>query len=222
MNRPAPVPRPAQQLMVWPFPKPGRRVQLAQRELYLAAHGTQAQKDALGDPTNLPRPWDPSTCTDLELRTQLWAWLEKVVIWLNHEYTWDVTGLIPGCWPQHPHLVNEIAVLADQRRRAGLAATSDPLEEWHRYTLPSFLDRLRGRLRDHCEEGHQPWPARGRHTRHTSEAQHDLRHHTYAADARVLHEQASSRRTQTTSRPKLGLVDIDTGEIKDHDHDDQE
>jgi len=222
MTKPAHVTQQDQQLMVWPFPKPGRRVQLAHRELYLAANGTQAQKDALGDPANLPRPWDPATCTDLELRAQLWAWLEKVVIWLNHDYTWDVTGLIPGCWPQHPHLVHEIAVLADQRRRAGLAATSDPLEEWHRYTLPSFLDRLRARLRDHCEEGHQPWPARGRHTRHTRQAQHEHRHNTYVADAEALHDQASSRRTQTTSRPKLGLVDIDTGELKDHDHDDQE
>jgi hypothetical protein len=40
--------------------------------------------------------------------------------------------VIPGCWPQHPHLVHEIAVLADQRRRAGTARTSDVLEEWHR------------------------------------------------------------------------------------------
>jgi hypothetical protein len=55
--------------------------------------------------------------------------LEAVVTWLNQEYIWDVADVIPPCWPQHPHLVHEIAVLADQRRRTSLAPTSDPLEE---------------------------------------------------------------------------------------------
>jgi hypothetical protein len=39
----------------------------------------------------------------------------------------DVADVIPLCWPQHPHLVHEIAVLADQRRRAGPGLTSDAL-----------------------------------------------------------------------------------------------
>jgi hypothetical protein len=68
--------------------------------------------------------------------------------------------MIPVCWPQHPHLVHEIAVLADQRRRAGHALTSDALEEWHRYNLPAFTERMKSRLRNHCEDGHQPWPAK--------------------------------------------------------------
>jgi hypothetical protein len=63
---------------------------------------------------------------------EVWSWLEAVVTWLNHEYVWDVADVIPPCWPQHPHLVDEIAVLADQRRRAGQAHTSDPLEDWQR------------------------------------------------------------------------------------------
>jgi hypothetical protein len=51
------------------------------------------------------------------------------------------TGMaIPACWPQHPHLVHEIVVLADQRRRAGHALTSDASKEWHRYSLPAFID----------------------------------------------------------------------------------
>jgi len=54
---------------------------------------------------------------------------EDVVTWLNREYVWDVGAVIPGCWPQHPHLVHEIAVLADQRRRAGASLTSDTIEE---------------------------------------------------------------------------------------------
>ena len=67
------------------------------------------------------------------------SWLDDVVIWLNHEYVWDVVAMIPACWPKHPHLVHEIAVLADLRRRAGHALTGDALEEWHRYALPLSL-----------------------------------------------------------------------------------
>jgi hypothetical protein len=109
--------------------------------------------------------------------------LEAVVTWLNHEYVWDVAEVIPPCWPQHPHLVHEIAVLADQRRRAGLAPTSDPLEEWHRYSLPSFTERMKTRLRSHCQDDHHSCPAKGRYTRHIAEASRDQRMHAYAADA---------------------------------------
>jgi hypothetical protein len=64
-----------------------------------------------------------------------------------------------------PHLVHEIVVLADQRRRAGHALTRDVLEEWHRYSLPAFIERMGSRLRGHCEDGYQPWPAQGRYAR---------------------------------------------------------
>jgi hypothetical protein len=116
----------------------------------------------------------------------------------------------PPCWPQHPHLVHEIAVLADQRRRAGLAPTSDALDEWHRYSLPSFTERMKTRLRNHCHEDHQSWPAKGRHTRHIAEASRHRRMHAYAADLGGL----KSLHPQTQS-PRLGVVDLDTGEIKD-------
>ena len=87
----------------------------------------------------------------------------------DHPCVWEATDTVPACWPQRPHLVHEIAVLADQRRRAGHAFTSDALEEWHRYSLPAFTERMKSRLRNHCEDGHQPWPAKGRHTRYTAE-----------------------------------------------------
>jgi hypothetical protein len=35
------------------------------------------------------------------------------------------------------------------------ALTGDALEEWHRYSLPSFIERMTCRLRSHCEDGHQ-------------------------------------------------------------------
>jgi hypothetical protein len=132
--------------------------------------------------------------------------LEAVVAWLNHEYVWDVADVIARWWPQHPHLVHEIAVRADQRRRAGLGLTIDALEEWHRYSLPSFVERMKIRMRSHCQEDHQVWPAKGRYTRHTAEGSRHGRMKIYAVDA---HAVKSSQR-QTQSR-RLGLVDLDTG-----------
>lgn len=130
--------------------------------------GTAEDRRTLGDPGLLPRPWIPATCTDRALRAALWVWLDDVVTWLNHQCVWDpAAGMIPPCWPQHPHLVNEIAVLADQRRRAHLDTTSSSLEEWHRYCLPNFHSRLQARLRNGCDEKHTPWPAQPRHERHT-------------------------------------------------------
>ena len=131
--------------LVWTFPTPNTPLlAVAYRDLYLAAEGTAQQKEMLGDPALLPRPWDPATCQDPLLRQEVWDWLEEFVVWFNREYVWDPNaGMIPSCWPQHPHLVHEIAVLADQRRRAGIATTSDLLEDWHRYAVPAFIDRMK-------------------------------------------------------------------------------
>jgi hypothetical protein len=49
-------------------------------------------------------------------------------------------------------------------------AADGALEEWHRYSLPSFTERMRTGLRNHCQEDHQSWPAKGRYTRHWSAA----------------------------------------------------
>ncbi len=151
--------------LILEFPKPGDRLDTAFNDLYLAAEGTPEQKKAIKKPALLPRPWDPPSCPDPMLRAELWVWLDQVVDWVNHEYVWDPATMIPPCWPLHPHLVHEIAVLADQRRRAGIANDSNGLEEWHRYSLPGFLDRMQARLKNHCDQDHQPWPARGRYAR---------------------------------------------------------
>jgi len=203
--------------MVRPFPQHGQRIQVAYRELHLAVSGTPEQKQAVGPASLLARPWDPSTCQDPDLRSQLWAWLDEVVLWLNHEHTWDLAGTIPTCWPHHPHLVREIAVLADQRRRAALALSSDPLEDWHRYALPAFAERMRARLKTHCEEGHQAWPGRSRHTRATSQPERRAREDTYVVDLDSLQplDRGTRRSAAATPPPRLGLVDLDTGEIKD-------
>jgi hypothetical protein len=201
--------------MVHPFPTPGSRVQLAYRELNIAINGTKEQQQRLGRIDQLPRPWIPGSCQDPDLRRELWQWLEDVVAWLNREYTWAVEGMIPTCWPSHPHLVNEIAVVADQRRRSGLALTSDAIEEWHRYCLPYFADRLRHRLKSHCDDDHTNWPGRPRHHQHISEPDREDRANTYTDDVATLR-----RQPHAASAParRLELVDIDTGEI-DPDHD---
>jgi hypothetical protein len=203
-------PNPQRSVLIQPFPVPGRLVQLAYRELDLVSNGAQDQLFVLRDLRDLPRPWDPATCETPQLRKEVWSWLEAVVTWLSQEYVWDVADVIPPCWPQHPHLVHEIAVLADQRRSAGFAPTSDALEEWHRYNLPSFTERMKTRLRSHCQEDHQSWPAKGRHTRHIAEASRHRRMQAYAADLGAL-----KQLHHHTQSPRLGLVDLDTGEIKD-------
>ncbi|WP_202911665.1 hypothetical protein [Segeticoccus rhizosphaerae] len=199
--------------MTLPFPVGGNLIRLAYRELAIAANGDQNQVRALGDITQLPRPWDPPTCTQPELREQLWAWLEDVVRWLNHEYTWDINGTIPACWPQHPHLVHEIAVLADQRRRAGLALNSDLMEEWHRYALPAFTERMRNRTKDHCEEGHQGWPGKSRYTRHTSERSASDRGRAYRADVQTTVTLHAAPLGDGSVQPRLASVNLDTGEV---------
>jgi hypothetical protein len=198
-------------LLVQPGPAPGQLVAVAYRELDLAANGSPEEVGELGDARLLPRPWEPASCRPPQLREQLWLWLDAVVTWLITEYVWEVAAAIPACWPQHPHLVHEIAVLADQRRRAGHALTSDALEEWHRYSLPAFTERMKARLQNHCEDDHQPWPANGRCTRHTAEGSRRTRSDAYTADVDAVRAtEANGRR-----RPRLGLVDLDTGEIKD-------
>jgi hypothetical protein len=198
-------------VLVQPFPQPGRLVQSAYGKLDLATSRHQDHLLPLHDQATLPRPWDPATCQTPQLRKELWLWLEAVVTWLNHEHVWDVADVIPTCWPQHPHLVHEIAVLADQRHRAGQALTSDPLQDWHRHSLPEFTERMKTRLRNHCQEDHQTWPAKGRYSRHIAEATRRKRMDVYVADVRVLkstHDQIQSYR--------LDLVDLDAGELTDH------
>jgi hypothetical protein len=141
-----------------PFPKPPQKVRRALEQLRLA-------EDAGLEPTGLPlldRPWDPATCSG-PARQQLWPWLDDVAAWLNYTYAWQTTQAIPSCWPSHPHLVQELAVLACLRVTAAAAPVPQGLEEWHRYALPTFHARMRERLGTGCPPGrHTDWPARSR------------------------------------------------------------
>lgn len=134
---------------VTPFPLPGDLLAAVQLE-WDAIEVTGA---AL--PPDLPRPWEPAACTTPALRTELLAWLADVAHWLNTEHTWNPDTHLSTCWPRHPHLVHDLAVLADLRRRAGNEPSSLLLDQWQRVTLPAFLDRMRTAVGHHCAAGHQ-------------------------------------------------------------------
>ena len=195
------------QPMARPFPQPGPLVGLAYRELQQAANGTL---DQILAPRRLFMSCRGRGNRNLARRScaaRSGPGSTEVVDWLNTDYCWDPDGLIPACWPHHPHLVHEIAMLADQRRIAGQAFTSDLLEEWHRYTLPSFHDRLRSRIRSHCDDSHQPWPAKGRHTRYRDGADDRVpavrRRPPFRAAAKVCRGLTA----------QLALIDLTTGEV---------
>lgn len=195
-----------------PFPTPGPMIANAYRELDLAQHGDDKNRASLGNLDLLPRPWIPGSITNPRMRQELWEWLEAVTDWVNTEHVWDSTGMIPACWPMHPHLVHEIAVLADLRHKAGRAFTGDPLEEWHRYALPAFFDRIRTRTKTGCEERHREWPARAAYARFTAQANN-------RADAyRLDHDHTRQADDPTGPIPRLQLIDghnirPDTGEV---------
>ncbi len=100
------------------FPEAGRLVEAAYRALHQAENGTPDQRRAatlLGTPE---RPWDPPSCSPA-VREQVWQWLDAVAGWVNHEYAWGVERLVPACWPAHPHIAHELAVLADLAPQRG-------------------------------------------------------------------------------------------------------
>lgn len=196
--------------MVQPFPKPPPLVRLAYKEINAAAGSTEG----------MARPWIPSTCTRPPLRAQLWKWLEEVVVWLNHEHCFDTADMLPRCWPRHPHLVHELAVLADRRLSAEISTSSDHLEEWHRFTLPAFRERARRQLAQHCDNGHpSPSPMLPRLSRHLDDNEVRVRAAAYAADvASVTPSETTGDETpRRTLRSVDGdtVVDIETGEVQD-------
>ena len=211
--------------LVTPFPEAGELMALAYYDLYRAETAKNADDVAdLGPLDQLPRPWDITTITDPALRAEVWAWLDTVVGWLNRECGWDTSDLIPPCWPSHPHLVHELGVIADQRRRARLAFTSDPMEDWHRYTLPSFIDRMKTRYRGFCEEAHRAAPGTARNTRYNSPPAVHERSDIYTEDVEAAARAVPTPTvTPAVAKPRFRVVDgmlinTQTGEITDDPH----
>jgi hypothetical protein len=152
-----------------PFPRPPKPILDVLARLQILDRGDPRQLKAAGDLTNLPRPWAPATCNS-ELRDLVWHWCDAVATWLNHEYPWRPVAMIPPCWPLHAHIGQELPVLAFMRWNAEQAAAPHALEEWHRNSLPLFLDRMAERLGEStCRTGkHIDRPADSRHAAFTN------------------------------------------------------
>lgn len=142
-----------------PFPEPSPVLAAVLDELRLASTHQPESEAELRHLATLPRPWDPPTCPP-ELRQLIYSWLDNVVAWINQEHTWRTDRVIPSCWQDHPHIVHELATVACLRWEAGHAVTPTSLEDWHRYSLSTFLDRIAQRIgTSACPPGkHQPFP----------------------------------------------------------------
>jgi hypothetical protein len=175
--------------MALPFPAPPAEVV---EELDRAARLSRVEAPERTESLELgllQRPWDPPSCRP-ELRVLIYRWLDDVVGWLNEEYVWRTHRVVPPCWPEHPHIVHELAVVAVLRREAGDALSPAPLEEWHRFTLPQFLERIAARVGETgCPpERHQERPGVAR----------DL---AYATPAAVLRRQNRIKQDSAAQAP---------------------
>ncbi len=146
------------------FPEPSAPVRLALMTWRLIRGGDPDALAEAAEGDDPPRPWAPDTCAE-DMAQQVWQWCDDVALWVNREYAWRPAGLIPGCWPHHAHIARELPVLACLHHAAAASNSPEPLEEWHRHSLPLFLDRLHSRLGEGtCVSGkHQPWPAAARY-----------------------------------------------------------
>lgn len=155
-------------VILTPFPAPPGSVQRALTLLDVLQRGSDEEREAAGDLSELPRPWDPVTCAD-DLREDVWAWCDQVAAWLNRDYAWRPQQMIPPCWPRHPAIARELPVLAMLRWNTHEATGPAAIEEWHRYALPGFYERMFDRLGESsCRTGkHQEWPAAGRYDAYT-------------------------------------------------------
>lgn len=176
------------------FPKAPGPVARILRQHVVVRRGDFDDLAAEGDLRDLPRPWSPSTCKDPAVRAALWNWCDEVAQWINHEYAWRPAKVIPPCWPQHPHIANELPALAISRLAAEESTGPELLEEWHRHTLPTFFDRMLDRLGESgCRTGkHVDWPAGSRHVSYASKDAVADRQHCFVLDADAPEQQEPS------------------------------
>lgn len=184
--------------LVQKFPRPPHWVARNLEQL----RGAAAKNGDSLVPGKIQRPWDPAGCRRAE-REKLWPWLDEVAAWINHEYVWQPAGAIPACWPAHPALVHELALLACQWVVAVNATTPQLMDEWHRLALPSFTNRLTTRLGTGCPPGrHTGWPARSRHVEFADAA--GRREQLFAADLQSATDDEPAS-APSLDRPKLHL-----------------
>ena len=65
-------------------------------------------------------------------------------------------------------------------------------------------------MKEQCDDGHRPWPATGRHARHTNDAETRHRAQTCREDAHLARDEAESDSDQQLlvyqTQPKLSLL----------------
>ena len=193
-------------MVTLPFPQPGTLVAAAYWELDQAENGT-ADENVSASWAVRGAAWDPPSCPPA-LREQVWAWLDAVAGWVNHEYAWGVERLIPPCWPAHPHIAHELAVLADLRRTAGRDTTSVLLEYWHRDSLPMFLERMHVRLAGSCAAGHQDWTAAARYRAFHNDVNQAQRQARFTADCQTSFRLRPRTSMTTPTSSPTGRVSI--------------
>jgi hypothetical protein len=178
------------------FPAPPGSVVHAIDQLAIVRRGDPEEIAAAGDLFDLPRPWDPATCPS-RLREAVWEWCDAVADWINHDYSWRPAQMIPACWPRHSHIARELPILACQRWAAEQALGYELIDDWHRYTLPLFLERMIARLGEStCRTGkHADWPAESRHATYRGRAAVEDRQSVIHLDAhRITELRAAGRR----------------------------
>lgn len=93
-----------------------------------------------------------------------------------------------------------------------MAPTGNALEEWHRYVVPTLLDRLQKRLKQHCDDHHQPWPARTRLAHHQAVDQTQLRLLAFGSDLYALASAQGEHIPTTRPTDEHGLrIEEETG-----------
>lgn len=165
------------------FPTPPHSVIRVLDMLAILRRGDPEEIKEAGIGADVPRPWDPATCPT-ELREDVWGWCDDVAAWINHEYAWRPAQMIPPCWPHHPHIARELAVLAFLRWTAEASTGPEAVEDWHRYAFPTFCDRMLSRLGEStCRTGeHGVWPAGSRYHAYVGEKATEDRQRAFHED----------------------------------------
>ena len=135
--------------LVEPFPQVGVLMMRAYADLARVEQAKNLDEVLdLGPLELLPRPWDVTSCRDAGLRREV-EWLTQ---WSGDQHPARVAAdSLSWMLATASALVHEIGCPLTARR-AGLAVTSEPLEDWHRHGLPQFLDRIHTRTRGICED----------------------------------------------------------------------
>ena len=203
---------------MWRFPMPDSElIDKAYWDLDLSEDGTDdARRRGSATPIACPKPWDIATCTEPDLRRDVWEWYDR----LRH--------LVQPRVRLGPGRRHDPALLAaapaprprDRRHRRPTPATSRwPQQQRPRGVAPLRRPRLPGaapeRVKQHCDEDHQPWPARTRFARHQAVDQVQDRLAAFESDLRapIVSQDKPDRPRLMIVDQNGDLIDPETGEV---------